>query len=178
MKLFGFNIERDRKPDIPALAFPENEEGAIEATSAGGAFASYIDMEASAKTEADLIMKYREMIEHPECDMAVENILQEAIITNQNRNPVELDLTGTGLSKGLQNRVDEEFDGILKMLDFNNQAYDIFKRWYVEGRIYYHVMIDPKNPSTVGTSAWNLGNHTLAICFILCIIFVVYASYK
>jgi len=147
MKLFGFNIERDKKPDLPALAFPENEEGAIEATSAGGAFASYIDMEASAKTEADLIMKYRDMVEHPECDMAVENILQEAIITNQNRNPVELDLTETGLSKGLQNRVDEEFDGILKMLDFNNQAYDIFKRWYVEGRIYYHVMIDPKNPN-------------------------------
>ena len=146
MKLFGFNIERDKRPDLPALAFPENEEGAIEATSAGGAFASYIDMEASAKTEADLIMKYREMIEHPECDMAVENILQEAIITNQNRNPVELDLTETGLSKGLQDRVDNEFDGILKMLDFNNQAYDIFKRWYVEGRIYYHVMIDPKKP--------------------------------
>ena len=103
MKLFGFNIERDKKPDIPALAFPENEEGAIEATSAGGAFASYVDMEATAKTEADLIMKYREMIEHPECDLAVENILQEAIITNQNRNPVELDLTHTDLSKSLQN---------------------------------------------------------------------------
>ena len=145
MKLFGFNIERDKKPDIPALAFPENEEGAIEATSAGGAFASYVDMEATAKTEADLIMKYREMIEHPECDMAVENILQEAIITNQNRNPVELDLTHTNLSIGLRNRLEEEFDIILKMLDFNNQAYDIFKRWYVEGRIYYHVMIDPKN---------------------------------
>ena len=145
MKLFGFNIERDKKPDIPALAFPENEEGAIEATSAGGAFASYVDMEATAKTEADLIMKYREMIEHPECDLAVENILQEAIITNQNRNPVELDLTHTDLSKSLQNRLAEEFDNILKMLDFNNQAYDIFKRWYVEGRIYYHVMIDTKN---------------------------------
>ena len=146
MKLFGFNIERDTKPDIPALAFPENEEGAVEATSAGGAFASYIDLEASAKTESDLIMKYREMIEHPECDLAVENILQEAVITNQNKNPVELDLTDTKLSKGLQNRIHEEFDIILKMLDFNNQAYDIFKRWYVEGRLYYHVMIDPKEP--------------------------------
>ena len=146
MKLFGFNIERDKKPDIPALAFPENDEGAVEATSAGGAFASYLDLEATAKTESDLIMKYREMAEHPECDMAVENIIQEAIITNQNRNPVELDLTKTSLSKGLQNRIDEEFDIILKMLDFNKQAYDIFKRWYIEGRVYYHVMIDPKEP--------------------------------
>ena len=146
MKLFGFNIERDKKPDIPALAFPENDEGAVEATSAGGAFAAYLDLEATAKTESDLIMKYREMAEHPECDMAVENIIQEAIITNQNRNPVELDLTKTSLSKGLQNRIDEEFDIILKMLDFNNQAYDIFKRWYIEGRVYYHVMIDPKEP--------------------------------
>ena len=115
MKLFGFNIERDTKPDIPALAFPENEEGAVEATSAGGAFSTYLDLEATAKTESDLIMKYREMAEHPECDMAVENIIQEAIITNQNRNPVELDLTKTSLSKGLQNRIDEEFDIILKM---------------------------------------------------------------
>jgi hypothetical protein len=113
MKLFGFNIERSAKPDIPALAFPENEEGAVEATSAGGAFAQYIDLEASAKNESDIIMKYREMIEHPECDLAVENILQEAIITNQNRNPVELDLTDTGLSKGLQSRIHQE----LRLID-------------------------------------------------------------
>ena len=144
MKLFGFNIERDRKPDLPALSFPENQEGAIEATSAGGAFASYIDLEAVAKTDADLIMKYREMAEHPECDMAIENIIQEAIITNQNRNPVDLDLTHTELSKNLQDRISEEFEIVLKLLDFNNQAYDIFKRWYIEGRVIYHVMIDPK----------------------------------
>ena len=144
MKLFGFNIERDRKPDLPALSFPENQEGAIEATSAGGAFASYIDLEAVAKTDADLIMKYREMAEHPECDMAIENIIQEAIITNQNRNPVDLDLTHTELSQNLQDRISEEFEIVLKLLDFNNQAYDIFKRWYIEGRVFYHVMIDPK----------------------------------
>ena len=144
MKLFGFNIERDRKPDLPALSFPENQEGAIEATSAGGAFASYLDLEAVAKTDADLIMKYREMAEHPECDMAIENIIQEAIVTNQSRNPVDLDLTHTDLSKNLQDRISEEFDIILKLLDFNNQAYDIFKRWYIEGRIFYHVMVDPK----------------------------------
>ena len=144
MKLFGFNIERERKPDLPALSFPENQEGAIEATSAGGAFASYLDLEAVAKTDADLIMKYREMAEHPECDMAIENIIQEAIVTNQSRNPVDLDLTHTDLSKNLQDRISEEFDIILKLLDFNNQAYDIFKRWYIEGRIFYHVMVDPK----------------------------------
>jgi len=144
MKLFGFNIERDKQPDLPALSFPENQEGAIEATSAGGAFASYLDLEAVAKTDADLIMKYREMAEHPECDMAIENIIQEAIVTNQSRNPVDLDLTHTDLSKNLQDRISEEFDIILKLLDFNNQAYDIFKRWYIEGRIFYHVMVDPK----------------------------------
>ncbi len=144
MKLFGFNIERERKPDLPALSFPENQEGAIEATSAGGAFASYLDLEAVAKTDADLIMKYREMAEHPECDMAIENIIQEAIVTNQARNPVDLDLTHTDLSKNLQDRISDEFEIILKLLDFNNQAYDIFKRWYIEGRIFYHVMVDPK----------------------------------
>ena len=144
MKLFGFNIERDRKPDIPALSFPENAEGAIEATSAGGAFASYIDLEAVAKTDADLIMKYREMAEHPECDMAIENVIQEAIITNQARSPIDLDLTHTSLSSKLQDRLHEEFDIVLKLLDFQNNAYDFFRRWYIEGRIFFHVMIDPK----------------------------------
>jgi polyhydroxyalkanoate synthesis regulator phasin len=145
MKLFGFNIEREKGQDLPALSFPENQEGAIEATSAGGAFATYLDLEAVAKTDADLIMKYRDMGEHPECDMAVENIIQEAIVTNQARSPVDLDLTHTGLSKNLQDKITEEFELVLKLLDFNNQAYDIFKRWYIEGRIFYHAMIDPKH---------------------------------
>jgi len=145
MKLFGFNIEREKGQDLPALSFPENQEGAIEATSAGGAFGTYIDLDAVAKTDADLIMKYRDMGEHPECDMAVENIIQEAIITNQARSPVDLDLTHTGLSKNLQDKITDEFELVLKLLDFNNQAYDIFKRWYIEGRIFYHAMIDPKN---------------------------------
>jgi polyhydroxyalkanoate synthesis regulator phasin len=145
MKLFGFNIEREKGQDLPALSFPENQEGAIEATSAGGAFATYLDLEAVAKTDADLIMKYRDMGEHPECDMAVENIIQEAIVTNQARSPVDLDLTHTGLSKNLQDKITDEFELVLKLLDFNNQAYDIFKRWYIEGRIFYHAMIDPKH---------------------------------
>ena len=121
------------------------QEGAIEATSAGGAFASYLNLEASAKSEADLIMKYREMIQYPECDLAVENIIQEAIITNSNKPPIAIDLTKTMLSDNIQKIVTKEFEGILKMMDFNNQSYDIFKRWYVEGRLYYHCMIDPQN---------------------------------
>ena len=144
MKLFGFKIERDNQDNLQTVVMPE-QEGAIEATSAGGAFASYLNLEASAKSEADLIMKYREMIQYPECDLAVENIIQEAIITNSNKPPIAIDLTKTMLSDNIQKIVTKEFEGILKMMDFNNQSYDIFKRWYVEGRLYYHCMIDPQN---------------------------------
>ena len=101
MKLFGFKIERDNQDNLQTVVMPE-QEGAIEATSAGGAFASYLNLEASAKSEADLIMKYREMIQYPECDLAVENIIQEAIITNSNKPPIAIDLTKTMLSDNIQ----------------------------------------------------------------------------
>ena len=149
MKIFGFNIERAKAPDLPAFAIPENNDGALEATSAGGAFASYLNMEGSAKNEADLVLKYRDMMQHPECDLAVENILQEAIITNEQQstsvNPVNVDVSSLSVSSKIKERIEEEFNNILLLLDFKNSAYDIFRRWYVEGRLYYHVMIDPKD---------------------------------
>ena len=146
MKLFGFNIERVKEPDIPAFALPENKDGALEATSAGGAFASYINMEGSAKSESDLVLKYREMTNHPECELAVENIIQESIITENTRmDPVSLDLSKTDLSESIQNKIQDEFNNILELLDFENYAYDIYRRWYVEGRLFYHIMIDPNN---------------------------------
>ena len=145
MRLFGFEISRAKQPDLPAFALPENVDGAHEATSAGGAFASYLNLEGSAKNEADLILKYRDMLQHPECDLAVENIIQEAIITNQSQSPVTLDLTETKLSSSIQNKFVDEFDFLLTLLDFKNSAYDIFRRWYTEGRLYYHIMIDPND---------------------------------
>ena len=145
MRLFGFNIERAKKPDLPAFALPENLDGAHEATTAGGAFASYLNMEGTAKSEADLILKYRDMLQHPECDLAVENIIQEAIVSSMNDFPVSIDLSKTKLSEKLQDKIMEEFHNILNMLDFKNLGYDIFRRWYTEGRLYYHVMIDPKD---------------------------------
>ena len=145
MKLFGFNIERVKQPDLPAFALPENLDGAHEATSAGGAFASYLNLEGTAKNEAELIFKYRDMLHHPECDLAVENIIQEAIITNQSQTPVSVDLSHTKLSDSIQNKINDEFDHLINLFDFKNSAYDIFRRWYTEGRIYYHVMIDPND---------------------------------
>ena len=145
MRLFGFNIERAKGPDLPAFALPENSDGAHEATAAGGAFASYLNMEGSAKSEADLILKYRDMLQHPECDLAVENIIQESIVTSHNDYPVSIDLSKTDLSLQLQNKISNEFEHILNMLDFKNLGYDVFRRWYTEGRLNYHIMIDPKD---------------------------------
>ena len=147
MRLFGFNIERAKQPDLPSFALPENSDGAVEATATGGAYGTYLNMEGSSKSELDLVIKYREMLQHPECDLAVENILQEAIITNNSGTvpPVSIDLSQTKLSDNIQNKINDEFIHILNLLNFNNSAYDIFRRWYIEGRLYYHMMIDPKD---------------------------------
>ena len=145
MKLFGFTIERTKNLEIPAFALPENQDGAVEATSAGGAFASYLDMTGTAKSETDLIIKYREMTQHPECDLGIENIIQEAIVTGGEEDIVSLDLSKTGLSDSLQKKISNEFNHISNLLDFKNLGYDIFRRWYVEGRLFYHVMIDPSD---------------------------------
>ena len=118
MRLFGFNIERAKEPDLPTFALPENKDGALEATSAGGAFASYLNMEGSAKNEADLVTKYREMMIHPECDLAVENILQEAIITNQQQSgtpsAVTVDVSKTTFSNP-RPRIDNRTSAIKKL---------------------------------------------------------------
>lgn len=146
IKLFGFKIGKDDSADkLPSFTPPENVEAAIETTSAGGAFAAYVDMEGSAKNEIELIKKYRDMAMYPECDLAIENIIQDAIVTNAEKQVVNIDLSESSLSKNIKNIISEEFDHVLRLLDFQNQGYDIFKRWYVDGRIYYHVVIDPND---------------------------------
>jgi hypothetical protein len=114
---------------------------------AGGTFGTYLDMEGSAKTEAELVVKYREMALQPECEKAVDEVTNESIVKGGNDKIVTLNLDDIKtLNDKVKKVVNDEFYNICQMLNFNNYGYEIFRRWYVDGRLYYHIMIDENNP--------------------------------
>ena len=152
IKLLGFKIGRDEE-EVPEerlqpFSTPENLDAAItvEAPAMAGAYGTYLDLEGTVKTEIDLITRYREMAMNPEVELAIDDIINEAVITENGKSPVSISLGNIDIPESIKNKIIEEFDEILRLLAFNDYAYDIFKRWYVDGRIYYHVMIDMKNP--------------------------------
>ena len=147
VKLFGFRIgkEDEHRDSVVSFAPPENDDGSITVAE-GGVFGTTIDLEGTAKNEAGLITKYREMVLQPECERAVDDIVNEAIVGDEQESPVKVILDNVDVSSSIKNTITEEFDEITKLLKFNTKAYSIFRDWYVDGRIYYHVMIDTKNP--------------------------------
>ena len=147
-KLFGFSIE-DTEPLSPSAVSPvppNNEDGADHYASSGF-FGSYVDLEGVFRTEFDLIKRYREMALHPEADSAIEDIVNEAIVSDSNDSPVEIELSNLNASDGIKNKIRKEFKHILDLLDFDKKAHEIYRNWYVDGRIYYHKIIDLKNPT-------------------------------
>ena len=153
MELFGFEIKRadqKEKEQLQAIVPQTHEDGATEVSTNsagvfGGTYGTYVDIEGRAKDEADLVTKYREMALQPECDFAIEDIINDAIIMDDNVYPVELVLDETDLPNRVKKLIREEFDRLLYTLDFGNKGYEIFRRWYVDGRLYYQIVIDEKN---------------------------------
>ena len=146
-KLFGFEISRTKEEikqeeTVKSFVQPTHDDGAMEVV-AGGSYGTYVDLEGAAKSEGELVTRYREMAMQPECDTAVEDIVNEAIIVD-NQSPVNIILDEIDEPKALKDRIREEFGNITKLLDFNNLAHDIFRQWYIDGRLYYHIMIDEK----------------------------------
>ena len=152
-ELFGFRFGkatevdkvRNSAPSVPSFVPPPNSDGSMEIAS-GDSYGTYMDLEASAKNETELITKYRELAMHAEVDGAIDDIVNEAIIREDNKSLVEINLTRLEQPDKVKDRIREEFELILKLLDFNNIGYDIFRRWYVDGRMYYHMMIDEQKP--------------------------------
>jgi hypothetical protein len=146
-ELFGFNITRVTKPTDPKQQFsmPQADDG-TQVVAAGGFFGSYLDMDGSAKTEQDLIRRYREIALHPECDMAIEDIVNEAITSNENQQSVKVVTEKLPFGTNVKTRVEEEFAEVLRLIQFNTRGHDIFRRWYVDGRIFYQKVIDAENP--------------------------------
>jgi len=150
MQLFGFEIKKtpaelEERDNLQAIV-PVNQEEAVTEIAPGGMYGTHLDLDATAKSEGDLVTRYREMVMQPECDTAVEDIINDAIIMENNAYPVEIVLDETNLPNRVKKIVREEFDNVLSLLDFGNKGYEIFRRWYVDGRVYYQIVIDKDKP--------------------------------
>jgi hypothetical protein len=146
-KLFGFSIEdtESKTPSTVSPVPPNNEDG-VDHYMSSGFFGSYVDIEGVYRTEYDLIKRYREMALHPEVDSAIEDIVNEAIVSDTNDTPVEIELSNLNASDGIKNKIRSEFKHILNLLDFDKKSHEIYRNWYVDGKLYYHKIIDLKNP--------------------------------
>ena len=149
--LLGFQITRNNndlgKPAEAKQAFTvASPDDGTTTISAGGYFGQYLDMEVTAKNDVDLIKRYREIAQHPECDMAVEDIINEVIVSDERDASLSVSLDKLMISDNIKGKIRDEFDEVLRLLNFDDKGHDIFRRWYVDGRIYFHKVIDPKSP--------------------------------
>lgn len=150
-KLFGFKIQRtgeDKSKKGSISPVPPNEEDKSNFYIESGFFGQYVDIEGVYKNEQDLVRRYREMSLHPECDSAIEDVVNEAIVSDLNDSPVEIELSNLPASDKLKDTIREEFKALKEIMDFDRKSHEIFRNWYVDGRIYYHKVIDLKDPSS------------------------------
>jgi hypothetical protein len=146
-KLFGFSIDDgiDKSKSIVSPVPQTNEDG-VDNYIASGFYGSYVDIEGVYRTEYDLIKRYREMALHPECDNAIEDVVNEAIVSDLYDSPVEIELSNLDISDKLKKIIREEFKYIKEVLDFDKKCHEIFRNWYIDGRLFYMKVIDIKKP--------------------------------
>ena len=144
-QLFGFQITRskDKEERQSSFVLPDPESGA---TTTAGFYSEFLDIEGQTKSESDLIRRYRSTSEHPECDLAIEDIVNESINVDENRQSVTINTDNVPYSAKIKSRIRDEFVQVLKLLDFTNKAHDVFRRWYIDGRICFHKIIDEDDP--------------------------------
>ena len=148
MDNFGFTITRVKDEEakkLKSFVSPARDDGAVN-IAAGGTFGTYIDLDGTIRTEAELVGKYRQMALQPEIERAINQIVNEAIVKEENEETIELILDSTEIPDPVKNAIVEEFKYILKLIEFDKNGYDIFKRWYIDGRMYHHVIVDQAAP--------------------------------
>ena len=146
-KLFGFSIEdTEKKSKTIVSPVPENNEDGVDNYISSGFYGSYVDIEGQYRTEFDLIKRYREMSLHPEADGAIEDVVNEALVSDLYDSPIEIELSNLNATDKLKKAIREEFKYIKELLDFDKKSHEIFRNWYIDGRLYYHKVIDLKNP--------------------------------
>ena len=146
MQIFGFEIKRKENEVLPSVVPPSAQEtGATvvnTGVNAGGYYGMVMDLEGVIKNENDLIRRYREVAQYSDCDNAIEDIINEAIVADEERTSVEIILDDVKVSSTIKSKIREEFNNILRILKFNERAHEIFRSWYVDGRLYYQILID------------------------------------
>lgn len=145
MDLFGFEIRKKKNQDaeMPSVVSPTPDDGStVISTAAAGHYGMVVDLEGIIKNENDLIKRYREVAQYPDCDSAIEDIVNEAIVAEDSDPSVNLILDDLKLSEAIKTKFRDEFDKILKLYKFDEKGHDIFRSWYVDGRMYYHILID------------------------------------
>ena len=146
-RLFGFSIDdSQRKPPSVISPVPQTNEDGVDNYIASGFYGHYLDIEGVYRTEHDLIKRYREMALHPECDGAIEDVVNEAIVSDLYDSPVEIELSNLNASDKLKKTIREEFKYLKEIMDFDRKCHEIFRNWYVDGRVFYLKVIDVKNP--------------------------------
>jgi hypothetical protein len=148
-KLFGFSIDNNQNKSKSIISpVPENNADGVDYYIQSGFYGQYVDLEGVYRTEYDLIRRYREMALHPECDNAIEDVVNEALVSDLYDSPVEIELSNLNASEKLKEKIREEFKHIKEMLDFDKKCHEIFRNWYVDGRLYYLKVIDVKDPKS------------------------------
>ena len=146
-KLFGFSIgDKEKKSPSVISPVPQNNEDGVDTYISSGFYGQYVDIEGVYKNEFDLIRRYREMALHPEADSAIEDIVNEAIVSDLYDSPVEIELSNLNASDKLKKLIREEFKNIKEILDFDRKAHEIFRNWYIDGKLCYLKVIDQKRP--------------------------------
>jgi len=146
-KLFGFSIEDSEKKSTSIISpVPKNNEDGVDNFISSGFYGQYVDIEGAYRSEHELIKRYREMALHPEADGAIEDVVNEAIVSDLYDSPVELELSNLNASEGIKKRIREEFAYLKELMDFDRKCHEIFRNWYIDGRLFYLKVIDQKNP--------------------------------
>ena len=146
-KLFGFSIEdKEDKSKSIVSPVPQTNEDGVDYYIQSGFYGQYVDIEGVYRTEFDLMRRYREMALHPECDAAIEDVVNEALVSDLYDSPVEIELSNLNASDKLKQIIRDEFKSIKEMMDFDRKCHEIFRNWYVDGRLYYLKVIDVKKP--------------------------------
>ena len=144
--LFGFEIRRKADDQATASFAPLALDDGAHQVSTGGMYGTYVDLEGATRTEAEMITRYRRMSMQPECDMAIDDIIHEFIVYDEHNRLVEINLDKVkGLSNSTKKVIQEEFEYVLDLLEFNEKGYEVARHWYIDGRMFYHIIIDPDN---------------------------------
>jgi len=146
-KLFGFSIEETENNSASIVSpVPKNNEDGVDNYIASGFYGQYVDIEGAYRSEHELIKRYREMALHPECDGAIEDVVNEAIVSDLYDSPVEVELSNLNASDTIKKKIREEFRYLKELMDFDKKSHEIFRNWYIDGRLFYLKVIDTKNP--------------------------------